>query len=187
MEHDIARVPSLELEKYSSFRSAQLLLAFSVASNLKIEMKSTERVAIYDFFTANPFAVLDGSDTLSRRDATRLELVGYSRGQLSYASLGHRFLTRQESVRFDLASLVARSLVEIGDEAYLLTKLGGKTADRLHSAYADAYRLSAEIVLSRLCKMGDRLLRENTSKWAGTHWLALDLFGDVTDIEVETL
>ncbi|WP_306455231.1 ABC-three component system middle component 2 [Leucobacter celer] len=177
-------LPSVDLDRHASFRSAQLLLAFSVARRLSVQMSTTDRVAIYDFFAANPFAVLSGNDAADLQDVTRLELAGYAKGQLSYASLGHRFVSRRERIRADLAILVSHSLVEVGEEAYSITTQGEALAEELQSAYADAYRLAAEVVLLRLNRMTDKALREATAKWAGTHWLLVDLFDDVVDPEV---
>lgn len=183
-ENETPILPSFDLDRYASFRSAQLLLAFSVAARLSVQMPTTDRVATYDFFAANPFAVLSGETSSDLQDATRLELVGYARGQLSYASLGHRFVSRRERIRADLALLVAHGLVEIGTDSYSISPRGEELAEQLNSTYADAYRLAAEVVLSRLSRMNDRALREATAKWAGTHWLLLDLFDDVIDPEV---
>ncbi|CAH0144219.1 hypothetical protein SRABI98_00618 [Microbacterium sp. Bi98] len=181
---ELSPTQTFEPDSQVFFRAAQLLLAFSVASELSIRLPTTERLAAYDFFTANPFAVLSKNDDADSRDSLRLELVGYARGQLSYASLGHRFVSRRERIRADLAVLVARGLVEIGEEAFMITDAGRNIADQLRSAYADAYRLAAEIVLVRLNRLSDRQLRESSAAWAGTHWLLLDLFDDVVHPEV---
>jgi hypothetical protein len=181
---EISLIPTHDLDGQVSFRAAQLLLGFSVASQLSIQMPTTDRVATYDFFAANPFAVLSGDNVGDQRDALRLELVGYSRGQLSYASLGHRFVSRREQIRADLAFLVARGLIAIGDEAFVITDAGEGISQKLQTAYADAYRLAAEIVLVRLNKLSDRALREASARWAGTHWLMLDLFDDVVHPEI---
>lgn len=180
-------IPTLDLDGQVSFRVAQLLLGFSVASEVSVHMPTTDRIATYDFFTANPFAVLSGDSVADQRDALRLELVGYTRGQLSYASLGHRFVSRRERIRADLAFLVARGLIAIGEEAFVITDAGQGIAEQLHTAYADAYRLAAEIVLVRLSKLSDRALRDASARWAGTHWLMLDLFDDVVYPEIGDL
>lgn len=184
---DAEVIPTLDLDGHVSFRVAQLLLAFSVALRTSVQMPTTDRVATYDFFTANPFAVLSGDDAADQRDALRLELVGYTRGQLSYASLGHRFVSRRERIRADLAFLVARGLIVIGQEAFAITDAGEEVAEQLQSAYADAYRLAAEIVLVRLSRLTDRALLEASTKWAGIHWLMLDLFDDVVHPEIGDL
>lgn len=184
--NDGTLIPTYELDGQVSFRAAQLLLGFSIAARLSVEMPTTDRVATYDFFTANPFAVLSSDEPVDRRDSLRLELVGYTRGQLSYASLGHRFVSRRERIRADLSYLVARGLVAIGDESFAITKAGERVAEQLESAYADAYRLAAEIVLVRLNRLNDRELREASARWAGTHWLMLDLFDDVVHPEIGT-
>lgn len=185
--YEVELIPSLDLDGDVAFRVAQLLLAFSVASRVSVPMPTTDRVATYDFFTANPFAVLSGDEVVDQRDALRLELVGYTRGQLSYSSLGHRFVSRRERIRADLAILVSRGLITIGEESFAITNAGERIAEQLHSAYADAYRLAAEIVLVRLNRLSDRALREASSRWAGAHWLLLDLFDDVVDPEVQEL
>jgi len=181
---EVELIASRDLDGHVSFRVAQLLLAFSVAARVSVQMPTTDRIATYDFFTANPFAVLASNEPADTRDTLRLELVGYNRGQLSYASLGQRFVSRRERIRADLAVLVSRGLISLGDDSFTITEAGEALADQLNSAYADAYRLAAEIVLVRLNRLSDRALREASAKWAGTHWLLLDLFDDVVDPEV---
>jgi hypothetical protein len=172
-------------EEHTRFRLAQLIIAFSIAEKQGVLMRTIDRIAIYDFFTSNPFAMLDMTDDRDSADALRLELVGFAAGQLSYASVGQRFASRRERIRNDIAVLVSRGLVQVGPEAFEITPLGLETADQLDTAYADAYRIALDIILRRLSRMSDAKLNEAVAIWSGRHWLLLDLLDDVTEPQVQ--
>jgi hypothetical protein len=147
------------------FRLAQLLLLLSSLHRMGKAGTTLERLGCYDFLVSNPMLVLtDESDT----DRTRLLMAGFDGRALSYASPAHRFATRRERLQHDLALLVAYGLaaptVDRG-VLYAITDDGAELAARFTALYAQAYRLSADILVRRLSSMSDKRLREAVRTW----------------------
>jgi hypothetical protein len=167
------------------FRLGQLQLLLVVADSLELSVKSIDRLAYYDFFAANPYAMLDGANPdRDTHDRLSLQLAGFKEGQLSYSAIGHRFANRRSRIRHDLALLVAYGLAKVEPDRYGPSEKGRKLVEELSTVYADAYRAGAEIALSRLVRLSDRRLTEKTEEWLGKSWLLLDFLDDVKEVEL---
>ncbi len=163
------------------FRLGQLALLFEVAGTQSTPVRTVDRLGYYDFFSANPFVVVDGEAGRDDADRLALRLAGFSDRQLSYASTGQRFASRRRRLQHDLALLIAYGLVTLTGEGYQLTGAGRQLTGRMTSVYADAYREAARVVLRRLKPMSDTRLRQSAQDWLGRSWLLLDLFDDVQE------
>ncbi|MEX5709100.1 ABC-three component system middle component 2 [Parafrankia sp. FMc6] len=147
------------------FRLAQLLLLLAALDRLEHPGLSLERLGCYDFLVANPLLVL--TDEIDP-DRKRLLMAGFDGRALSYASPAHRFTTRRERLRHDLALLVAYGLAAPTVDRsilYAVTPAGVELASRFKAVYARSYRLSAEIVVRRLRRLSDQKLREQVHAW----------------------
>ncbi|TDD58838.1 hypothetical protein E1263_17320 [Kribbella antibiotica] len=164
-----------------------MLLLLAVAQQEGRKIQSLDRLGYYDFFADNPFIVLDGSKKTDPVDAVTLEIAGFSRAQLAYASSGQRFASRRRRLQHDVAQLVALRLAAIDSNGYVITPQGAQVTEALRTAYADAYRKSSEIVLRRLYPMSAKSLESNVETWLGHSSLLLDLLDEVTDAVVPPL
>ena len=158
------------------------MVLLDIAARLELKKPlDIERLGFYDFFSANPFLVV-AEDEDARRKVT---LAGFSSYDLSYQSSGHRFANRRARLRNDLAMLIAygaaTATVEGQRVVYRITDRGQALAGKLASLYADAYRQSAQIVLSRLDSLSDTRLRESAKGWLNDERLLIDLY----DVEGE--
>lgn len=167
-------------EDHDVFRLAQLTLLFSVASELRRPVATVERLGYYDFFSANPFVVVPNESQRDVEDRVSLKLAGFVEGQLSYASTGQRWVSRRRRLQYDLSLLVAYGLVTLRSGRFELTPEGERVAGGLSTVYADAFRVSAAVVIRRLSKLSDRALQASVEEWLGSTWLTLDLLEDVT-------
>ncbi|MGW3109687.1 ABC-three component system middle component 2 [Streptomyces sp. NPDC001100] len=162
-------------EDEEEFRLAQLVLLLETMRKQEIH-PSIERLGVLDFFAANPFLVVQPDEP----DYKHLVLAGFSVKPMSYASPGHRFVTRKNRIEHDLALLVAYGLVRIsvekGYRVCVLTSRGSEISEQLTSMYADAYRTSAEVVGKRLRKVPDSKLQEASSAWLNADPAMLDLY-----------
>lgn len=163
------------------FRLAQLTLLLQVAGAEAAPVRSVDRLAFYDFFSANPFVVVFGDTPRDSADRLTLRLAGFSDQQLSYASTGQRFASRLRRLQHDLSLLVAYGLVTIGNEGYGLTEAGRAIASQFISVYADSYREGARVVLGRLKRLSDRNLKRSADEWLGRSWLLIDVLDDVLE------
>jgi hypothetical protein len=164
-------------ETLTWFRVGQLLLLLEVASDLGVTPLKVDRLAYYDFFSANPFLVV----TAGSVEATDLQLAGFSRHNLDYQSAPQRFANRRARLEHDLSLLVAFGLVDVGstDRAvvgFSLAQAGREMAGRLTSLYAGAYRQSARMVVRRLKSLSERGLRDDASRWLRAEGLLMDLY-----------
>ena len=175
-----AAVPTAP-EDHQLFRLAQLVVLLEVAGELGKAIVTVDRLGFYDFFAANPFAVLDDQKPKDRNEAVRLRLAGFLEGQLSYASTGQRFVSRRRRLQHDLALLIAYGVATATSEGYLLTSLGSEVGSRLSSVYADSYRVGARVVLQRLGSLSDRKLLSAAQQWLGQSPLLIDLMADVRE------
>lgn len=163
------------------FRLAQLTLLLEIASRDDVRVPTVDRLGFYDFFSANPFVVASGATRQDAEERLTLRLAGFSSQQLSYAATGQRFASRRRRLQHDLSLLLAYGLVQISDNGYGLTELGGELASNLTSAYADGYRQSAQLVLNRLKRLTDRQLLKQVQDWLGQSWLLIDVLDDVAE------
>jgi hypothetical protein len=177
-------VASFSPEQSTTFRVARMLLLLSVARDTGRKVSSVERLGYYEFFADNPFIVIEGDMGRDAADRASLEVAGFSRVQLDYASSGPRFISRRRRLQHDLVQLIALGLVELTGGGYDITVAGTVVADGLNSVYADAYRTSAEIVLRRLASKSNVGLERSVEGWLGHSWLLIDLLDDVRDAEV---
>lgn len=166
--------PSTAPEDHTAFRLAQLLLLFAEIAPAAEKGMHLERIGYYDFFAANPFAVVGQEDRSSR---ARLHHAAFHESQLSYASTGSRFANRRQRLQHDLAVLVAYGLIARRADGYAATELGERTAKQFSAMYAHQYRESVQVVHERLRRLSDTQLAKSARDWLRTPSLILDLFG----------
>ncbi|MFJ3826607.1 hypothetical protein ACIPWI_01450 [Streptomyces sp. NPDC090046] len=146
-------------EDQEEFRLAQLLLLLDVVKGFRVD-PSLERLGVLDFFAANPFLVIEPNDP-EYRD---LVLAGFSVKPLTYASPGHRFVTRRSRLQNDLALLTAYGFAtpdtDSGHRVYKISDAGQVAAGRLSSIYAQAYRVSVDVIANRIRKVAENKLSE---------------------------
>ncbi|MFK4484622.1 ABC-three component system middle component 2 [Curtobacterium sp. AB7] len=166
-------------ESSATFRMGRLLLLLGVARQDGRTIDSVDRLAYYEFFADNPWVILGDGAPSDANDRDSLRLAGFSQTQLSYASTGHRFASRRERIRGDLAQLITFGLVRLAGTRFSTTEGGDQLVANMQSSYADAYRSSASIVLRRLVRLSNKRLEENVEEWLGHSWLLVDLLDDV--------
>jgi hypothetical protein len=175
---------SINPEDSEVFRCARMLVLFAAAKRRGRQITSVDRLAFYDFFADSPWIVVSGDRRTDIADARALKVAGFSQTQLSYASTGPRFASRRQRVQFDLAQLVAYGLVQAEGVEYKVTTLGEECEMCMHSSYADAYRVSADIVLRRMAPLPLKRLQTTVEEWLGHSWLLLDLLEDIRGAEL---
>src|SRR2546428_10757940 len=77
------------------FRLAQLVLLLEVAADAEVAVKSIDRLGYYDFFSANPFLVVQDDGNQESADRLTLRLAGFNETQLSYSSTGSQGAMQQ--------------------------------------------------------------------------------------------
>lgn len=164
-------------ENFREFRLARLLILLeSVPEMATAKPLHLERLGYYDFFTDNPFLVLEDEPKLR----TRLLLAGFSERSLSYNSAAQRFTNRRARLQHDLAMLVALALVRVVSTdhhiTFALTGEGRRSAGELQTFYARGFRASAEIVIRKLNRLGDRKLPERAREWLRAEPFLIDLY-----------
>lgn len=170
-------------EDSSTFRLARLLLLLHVAHISGRQVQSIDRLGYYEFFADNPFLVITEGGRRDEADGAALRAAGFSSVQLSYASSGHRFASRRRRLQHDLAQLIAYGLVELSGDGYVVTDAGVGLAQCLNSVYADAYRVSATLVLARLGGKSNKGLDASAEEWLGHSSLLIDILDDIRDAE----
>jgi hypothetical protein len=168
-------------EDRTVFRLAQLALLLDVAAEVGAQIRSVDRLGLYDFLAANPFIVTSGDARQDDADRLAYRLAGFTDMQLSYASAGQRFASRRRRLQHDISLLIAYRLASIGQSGYLLTDIGHYLAQQMNSVYADAYRTSAGVVLRKLGKLSDRRLNAAADQWLGKSWLLIDFLEDIKE------
>ncbi|MFD7885236.1 ABC-three component system middle component 2 [Streptomyces bauhiniae] len=162
-------------EDETEFRLAQLIILLEITSSSRMT-SSIDRIGALDFFSANPFLVIEESEAEFRH----LVLAGFSVKPLTYASPGHRFITRRSRLQNDLAMLVAYGLAKPGatkgHRVYTITDTGREISEQLTSVYADAYRESAKVVSKRIEKVPDTKLQEKCRDWLKADPAMMDLY-----------
>lgn len=174
-------------EEHPIFRLAQLVLLLEIASADAVAVPTVDRLGFYDFFSANPFVVTSGHSDRDSEDKLTLRLAGFSCQQLSYAATGQRFASRRRRLQYDLSLLVAYGLVRISDDGYDLTESGRDLSSQLTSTYADGYRQSARVVLTRLKRLSDAQLIKQAQAWLGQSWLLIDVLEDVDETTLQNI
>ncbi|MFF6891299.1 ABC-three component system middle component 2 [Streptomyces microflavus] len=161
-------------EDQEEFRLAQLLLLLEVAERASVT-PSIERLGVLDFFSANPFLVIHPNEL----EYQELVLAGFSVKPLTYASPGHRFVTRRSRLTNDLALLLSYGFAipatSAGHRVYQISESGRSAANHLSSIYAQAYRASVEMIVKRVRKIPDSKLPEFCRKWLHADPAMLDL------------
>lgn len=161
-------------EDQEEFRLAQLLLLLEVTKEANLT-PSIERLGVLDFFSANPFLVIQPADT-EYRD---LVLAGFSVKPLTYASPGHRFVTRRSRLQNDLALLIAYGFAvpttSAGHRVYQISDAGQLASGQLSSIYAQAYRASVELIVKRVRRVPESKLAEFCRTWLQADPAMLDL------------
>lgn len=173
---DVEEVPTSVAapEDHTKFRLAQLVILLDEISPVTGKGVDLERIGYYDFFAANPFAMIESANT---RDRARLHRASFSEEQLSYASTGSRFANRRQRLQHDLALLVAYGLAAPRNSGYGATEQGTAVSDAFSALYADHYRESVRVVHQHLKKLSDPQLATSARKWLRTPSLLLDLYG----------
>src|ERR1700733_14253721 len=78
-----------------TFRLARMLLLLDVAKRTGRKVSTVDRLGYYEFLADSPFILVDGDAKRDDGDRLALELAGFVRNQLAYASSGHRFASRR--------------------------------------------------------------------------------------------
>lgn len=163
-------------EEHVLLRLAQLLLLMDEVTDAK--GVGLERLGYYDFFAANPFAVIDPEERAARAE---LHAAGFDERQLSYASTGARFANRRQRLQHDVALLVAYGLVGPSGQGYAITPTGRQAASRFLSLYAAQYRTAARVIHRRFRSLSDTALIRQARGWLRRPSLVLDLYGAPDD------
>lgn len=172
-ELDAARVAP---ETLPEFRAGQLLLLLGIMEESRLASPGIDRLGYYEFFTANPFLVVEPRSP----DGLRLLAQGFHYQNLDYQSSSQRYANRRARLQRDLTILAARGLVETkaieGRVAFHATADGVAAARALHAMYAVAYRASAAVILGRLKRLSDSQLRTQAAAWLKAEALLIDLY-----------
>ncbi|CAN7379941.1 hypothetical protein LJR044_002307 [Microbacterium foliorum] len=161
-------------EDHTTFRLAQLIILLAEVAPADVKGLDLERIGYYDFFAANPFAMIEEANV---RDRARLHRASFDESQLSYASTGSRFANRRQRLQHDLSLLVAYDLVVPRGGGFGSTERGAEIADRFSALYADQYRESVRVVHQHLKRLSEPQLAASARRWLRTPSLVLDLYG----------
>jgi len=173
---DPAEVESINSpEDHTVFRLAQLAILLDEITPRDSKGIDLERVAYYDFFAANPFAIFEDGDISER---ARLHRAAFDERQLSYASTGSRFANRRRRLQHDFALLIAYGLATPRGGGYAIAERGTDFVAELTALYAEQYRESVRVVHTRLKRLSDTQLAIAARRWLQTPSLLLDLYGD---------
>jgi hypothetical protein len=175
IDSTLPRRPEYLLE----FRLARLLLLLdSIPEMSTAKPLHIERLGYYDFFVDNPFLVFE-HDAPER---IALQLAGFSERTLSYSSSAQRFNNRRERLRHDLALLLSKALIEVGNDqnhvVFSLSEAGGELGGNFSGLYARSYRESAALVIRKLNRISDKALGERSREWLRADPFLLDLYGE---------
>lgn len=167
----------ISAESEDVFNSARLLLLFNVISSaLGGKGTSINRLGYYDFFSAQPFLVF------SEYSSTKIDLVlkGFELTTVSYMSSSQRFSNRREKLKYYLSSLLIRDLISIqnvdGEILYYITPRGKDIVNYFKTLYSLSYCQSAEIIVKKLSKLGDKRLDNEAKEWLKAKSFMMDLY-----------
>lgn len=173
----IPAVPSRP-ENFLEFRLGRLLILLdALPQRTALKPLHIERLGYYDFFSDNPFLIIDREDP----DRIKLLLAGFSQRTLSYNSSAQRFTNRRARLKHDLALLVAKDLVDVSAEGRHITFSSSarsrEVADAFTSLYADSFRTAAQIVIRHLNRLSDKAIGESARKWLRAEPFLIDIYG----------
>lgn len=172
------------VEDSPSFRLAEIILLLSETATYNKKVNSVDRIGYYGFFASHPFIVVERDGEKGHADRVSLNAAGFSNKQLSYGSIGPRYVKRRTVLPLDLEVLLSHGLVALSGEGFVLTLNGNRIAESLTTAHADAYRVSSRIILKRLARISDAKLNAVAREALGNSWLLLDFADDVRETEV---
>ena len=167
--------PTNSPEDYTTFRLTQLAILLDEITPADTKGIDLERIAYYDFFAANPFAIFQDRDASER---ARLHRAAFDERQLSYASTGSRFANRRRRLQHDFGLLIAYGLAAPRGGGYGIAERGTTFVEGLSALYADQYRESVRVVHARLKRLSDTQLANAARQWLQTPSLLLDLYGN---------
>lgn len=168
-------------EDITMFNSARLLLLFEKLNNIGFSKPiDMERLSLFDFFSANPFLILDKNDP----SWIELESIGFETLTIDYMSSSQRFRTKRSKLKSHLAFLYMKGLISNDKESrtlqlYSITEEGMRVASNFRTIYANNYRRSVEIVVKKLKGMSDTKLWKNSNVWLEARSFQIDLY-DIT-------
>lgn len=171
------------VEDAPSFRLAELILLLAETGTYNKKINSLDRIGYYAFFSSHPFVIVEGHGEKGLADRVSLNAAGFSNQQLSYGSIGPRYVKRRRVLPLDLEVLVAHRLAALSGEGFVLTPDGHRIAESLVTAHADSYRISSKIILKRLARLSDSKLNAVAREALGNSWLLLDFTDDVRETE----
>lgn len=165
-------------ENSPEFRLGRLLILLDTIPRHKtMKPVHIERLGYYDFFSDNPFLIVDAEDP----DRLALQLAGFSRRSLSYNSSSQRFANRRARLKHDLALLSSRALIEIATDGRHITfspsGRGSEVAAAFTSLYAKSFLAAAQIVVKRLNRLSDKGLGESAREWLRAEPFLIDIYG----------
>jgi hypothetical protein len=160
------------------FNSARLLALFGVLNEQKDDAGiPIERIAYYDFFSAQPLLILEKEETNLKLD---LLFFGFETTSVSYISSSQRFSNRRERLKHYLSNLIMRDLITVynsdGKLLYKITDYGNEIASKFNAMYIQAYKKSAELILKKLSKLSDKQLAMNSKQWLKAEAFVIDLY-----------
>ena len=163
-------------ESFDAYRWAHLLVVASAYGESGRRAPLTlDRLATYDFFAAHPFLVFDAATNEGRQ----LVREGLEPKSLTYAAAPDRLANRRQRIQADVTALVARDLARIdardGRLVFTATPTGLELTARFTSLFAQAIRLSAELVIIQLDRLSDRALRARATDWTSHRALMVDI------------
>lgn len=178
MVEDESKPIHFSAEDEDLFNSARLLILFQMLDETGYSSGANiERIAYYDFFSAQPFLVFGKDDSNVKLD---LLLQGFESTTIGYISSSQRFANRRERLRHYLAGLLMRDLILVtnsdGQLLYSITDKGRQTAGQFKSLYITAYRKSATFVIDKLARLSDKKLAESSKQWLRAEAFMVDLY-----------
>jgi len=160
------------------FNSARLLMLFNTFDEIGDSTGiNIERVAYYDFFSAQPFLVFTEDDADSKLE---LLIDGFEATTIGYISSSQRFTNRREKLKHYLAGLLMRDLIDVrnidGQLLYCITKKGKETAVKFKTLYSLAYKKSSAIIIKKLARLSEKKLSDNAREWLRAEPFIIDLY-----------
>ncbi len=160
------------------FNSARLLMLFKIIDDiLESGGISINRIAYYDFFSAQPFLVFS-----EKQSSVKLDLIlkGFEATTVGYISSSQRFTNRREKLKHHLSGLLMRDLIDIrnidSQLLYSITSRGKEIAKSLKSLYSLAYQESSVIIIKKLAKLSDTKLDNDAREWLKAKTFIIDLY-----------
>ncbi|MFW0775881.1 hypothetical protein ACLRGI_22245 [Paenarthrobacter nitroguajacolicus] len=181
---DSAQAVPWSVEDSMSFRLAELLLLLDEMRQYTTKVITVDRIGYFAFFASHPFVLVDRQDDQGAADRVKLNAAGFSRTQISYASIGSRYVRRRRLLQIDLEILVSYELCKITHRGFSLSEQGLELVAALMTAHAEAYRVAVRVVLKRLARISDAALTRVAREVLGSSWLLIDFTEDVRETEI---